>query len=132
MIALIREEQPHGTPAGTVAIFDSQSLLDRCMGEANAAAELLEVFSNRLPKTIAEICESLADLNDVSGVSKKIHILKGNAGNLSADRLCLAASRLEEAIDRQRHSDIPARLANLQYEAGCFLRALPSSLASLS
>ena len=43
--------------------FDLDALLDRCMADAGLASKLLERFGARLPKSIADIKQSLAALD---------------------------------------------------------------------
>ncbi len=116
----------------TAAVFHAPSYLERCMGDNASAATLLCTFGNRLPLAISEIGEHLADLRDVGEVAKKGHTLKGNAGNLSAQRLYHAASRLEDALRSQHLTLVSSRLKNLQHEAERFLGALPAALDSLA
>src|SRR5947199_5837207 len=106
-----------------VAVFDAPSFLERCMGDAASAISLLSTFGNRLPLAISDIGEHLADLRDVGEVARKVHTLKGNAGNLSAVGLYHAAARLEDVLRSQQLAQVSSRLKNLQHEAERFLGA---------
>ncbi len=114
------------------SVFDPAGLVERCMGEASAAFDLLGLFRDRLPGTIANVCDYLQASNDVSAALSTLHTLKGNAGNLCADRLYKAASRLEQTLRHEPLADTAAQLLELQQEANLFLQYLPSDLESLS
>lgn len=132
MSGLISEDQPRFPDAAAVAVLDTDSLLDRCMGDAPVARELLTVFSQRLPKTIAEIESRLRDSVESPDLARLVHNLKGNAGNMSAGRLYLVASALEEALCQQSKEDVIRQLPALRNEAACFLRFVPSAISTLA
>jgi HPt (histidine-containing phosphotransfer) domain-containing protein len=132
MTGLIYEDQPRLPDAEMVAVLDADSLLDRCMGDAPVARELLTVFANRLPKILAEIEGRSQDSFESPDLARAVHNLKGNAGNMSAGRLYLVASALEEALCQRSKEDLVGQLPALREEAACFLRQVPSTISSLA
>ena len=131
MSGLIDEDQPRLSDAATVAVLDAGSLLDRCMGDAPVARELLTIFTQRLPKIVAEI-EGRLHAVESPDLARLVHNLKGNAGNMSAGRLYLVASALEEALGQQSKEDVVRQLPALRNEAACFLREAPSVISTLA
>jgi HPt (histidine-containing phosphotransfer) domain-containing protein len=90
------------------------------------------MFHDRLPRIVAEISAGLADQHGFKATLSKVHTLKGNAGNLSADRLYRAASLLESTLRREECGDVPLLLKDLQREAEALRCAIPAVLESLS
>ena len=102
------------------------------MGETAAASALLSMFHDRLPRIVAEISAGLADRHGLKATLSKVHTLKGNAGNLSADRLYRVASLLESALRREDIADVPLLLKDLQREAEALRCAIPAVLDTLA
>jgi HPt (histidine-containing phosphotransfer) domain-containing protein len=115
----------------TLPVLDRTSLLERT-GDASAAAMLLEMLQQRLTQIVGEISSELAIIPCEAGTVRKVHTLKGNAGNLSADRLYHAASLLEAALRCDDFANVPARLRELQQEAEALQSAIPEMLQQLS
>jgi HPt (histidine-containing phosphotransfer) domain-containing protein len=116
----------------TLQVIDRQALLERCMGEASAASALLSMFQDRLPQIVAEISAGLADRQTIPETLRKVHTLKGNAGNLAADRLYCVASLLEATVRRAELTNVPPLLQDLQREADALLCAIPAVLETFS
>ncbi|MGI8979553.1 MAG: Hpt domain-containing protein [Pirellulaceae bacterium] len=102
------------------------------MGDAPFARELLMMFSDRLPKMVAEIEGRLQDSVESPDLARVVHNLKGNAGNISAGRLFLVASALEEALCQRSKDDVVGHLPALRNEAACFLQIVPSAISTLA
>jgi HPt (histidine-containing phosphotransfer) domain-containing protein len=132
MTACATGEVVDGAAEATLPVIDPQALLERCMGEASAASAVLTMFHDRLPRLVAEIGASLVDPQARKATLSKVHNLKGNAGNLSADRLYRVASLLESALRREEFTDIPLLLQDLQREADALSCAIPAVLETLS
>jgi HPt (histidine-containing phosphotransfer) domain-containing protein len=115
----------------SLSILDRTSLLERA-GDASAAAMLLEMFQQRLGQLIGEISAELANPPCEAATVRKVHTLKGNAGNLSADRLYHAASLLEAALRCNDPGNVPLRLRALQQEAEALQGAIPAMMQQLS
>jgi HPt (histidine-containing phosphotransfer) domain-containing protein len=132
MTACTTDKGSNGATEATLQVIDPPALLERCMGEASAAHALLSMFHDRLPRLVEEIGAGLADQQGVNATLRKIHTLKGNAGNLSADRLYHVASLLESTLRREEFTDVPALLQDLQREADALRLAIPAVLETLS
>jgi HPt (histidine-containing phosphotransfer) domain-containing protein len=132
MIATTSEDPANVQVEAPLQVLNVESLLERCVGDVGAAVALLGMFFDRLPQAIAEISAELADCQARAQVLRKVHTLKGNAGNLSADRLYQATSRLESALRREEFADLPLRLLELQKEAEAVRCAIPSVLETWS
>jgi HPt (histidine-containing phosphotransfer) domain-containing protein len=113
-------------------VIDPAALLERCMGDAGAAVMLLGMFRDRLPSILVQIRSGLADLSDVPTLTRMVHTLKGNAGNLAAQRLYHAAHRLEQALKEQRFADTACHLAAIEREAASLLKQIPVVVDSLT
>jgi HPt (histidine-containing phosphotransfer) domain-containing protein len=111
-------------------ICDLEMLLERCMGDAALAVNLLKRFEIRLPKVAADIERTLADRNWTEA-TKLAHSLKGEAGSLAANRLHHTAGDLETSL-RTTQQDIDGRAQSLRLAADQCLKHLPTILESLS
>ena len=132
MAACTIESGLHGERDASVAVIDPQALLERCMGEASAASALLRMFHERLPQSIADISAGLVDRQALNATLRKVHTLKGNAGNLSADRLYHVAALLESKLRREEFGDVSLILQDLQREAEALHSAIPAVLETLN
>lgn len=114
-----------------VAVFEFPALVERCMGESSAAIALLGMFRERLPRTLQEIEAAIGEPRDLEKAVSKVHTLKGNAGNLAADRLYRAAGNLEQALRQHQLQDLTWLFAAVQQETATFLHCLPADLDTL-
>lgn len=92
-------------------VYDLEALVDRCMGDADLAAKLLDRFGQRLSTTVGEIQQSV-NAGERSAVLTQTHTLKGEAGSLAAVRLQEAASELEACV-RKAHNRQDAEIFRL-------------------
>lgn len=132
MTACTTDNGSEGATDPTLQVIDPQALVERCMGEASTASALLSMFHDRLPRLVAEIGVGLSQCDDLKATLSKIHTLKGNAGNLSADRLYQVAALLEAALHRDATRDVSLLLQNLLREADALCGAIPAVLETLS
>ncbi len=75
-------------------VFGVAELLDRCMGEAELAIEILGIFETEGPQHVKFIGEFLA-AGKLDEASRRGHALKGMAANVAARALALAAAEVE-------------------------------------
>jgi HPt (histidine-containing phosphotransfer) domain-containing protein len=113
------------------AVFAPAQLLGRCMDDYHFAADLLKMFTDRLPQMLAEVGDAL-DLDDNATAERKAHFLKGSAGDLAAPRLFQACARLEAALRRKELSQRVPLLADVRHEVEVFLRAHAQSMEALA
>jgi HPt (histidine-containing phosphotransfer) domain-containing protein len=118
-------------PPELKAVCDLELLVDRCMGDDSLAADLLGRFSERLPKTVAEIERLAAETRWADGL-KCIHSLKGEAGSLAAARVQQAAIELETCMRSTRVDDVAGRVGALAAASEQFQQALPRLVLFLS
>lgn len=123
-------ERPSEQQTAGGSVFNPAELLQRCMGDVDAASGLIGLFRERLPASIAEISDLLLVAGDVPTALPKLHTLKGNAGNLAAGRLFQAAGKLEHTLRRERFSEMTSHLADVKQEATRFLQAVPADVHS--
>jgi HPt (histidine-containing phosphotransfer) domain-containing protein len=92
-----------------------EELKRRCMGRMDFAARLLASFENRFPAEVAEIAKCL-ELQDVAGLARLVHQLKGTTANICAPSLNQIVQQIEELVQAGQLTDIPRRLALLDSE----------------
>lgn len=127
MLALPDEVGLHAHSART---FDRDALLERCAGEEEIALLLLNTFRERLPGMLVEIGEAIHHDGGLNELGRKVHVLKGNAGELGACWLHAAASLLEDAVRAQQRRKLPDLYERVEREAAEFLGALSTVLDS--
>ena len=86
-------------------VLDRTGLLERAMDDAALAADLLEAFLHEYPALRDALRAALAGA-DLIAITNVAHTVKGAAANVGAQRVALAASRLE----RQAAVDPPEQL----------------------
>ena len=108
------------------AWIDIQDVMDRCMGNLQLANRILGRFRDGLDETLQQL-ESLASQNDWEQVGKRVHRLKGEAGNVGCRPMVELAARLEDACVRGQQGAASALLTELSRAArqfGCEVAAL--------
>lgn len=103
------------TPVDTAshqAWIDVQDVMDRCMGNLQLANRILSRFQDGLDETL-QLLESLASQNEWEQVGKRVHRLKGEAGNVGCRPMVELAARLEDACVRGQQGAAAALLAEL-------------------
>jgi HPt (histidine-containing phosphotransfer) domain-containing protein len=84
------------TPEQAVAIFDSEALLNRLMGDRPLAARILQGFIADFPSQLNNLGKRLAEA-DAPGARLQAHALKGSAAAVSAESLRAVALEMERA-----------------------------------
>lgn len=115
---------PQVSATGTV--LDVEEALARVDGDRVLLVELVEIFSEEYPTTLAALQAAVAT-HDSQGVYHAAHTLKGSVGNFGATA-AMEAARALEILGRQGElSEATAALAVLEKE----LARLHSALMSL-
>jgi HPt (histidine-containing phosphotransfer) domain-containing protein len=83
-------------PEQAVAIFNSEALLERVMGDRQLAGRIIKAFLADFPSQLNNLRERLAQA-DGPGVRLRAHALKGSAAAVSAGRLGTVALEMERA-----------------------------------
>ena len=105
--------EPHAaTPA-----FDTTELLDRVGGDRQLLAELVEMFSEESPKTVAVLRRSLTD-QDAPSLERAAHKLRGALGAFGAEAASQTALSLETLGRAGDLSGADAQLKALEGELG--------------
>ena len=108
------------------AVLDWQALCDRCMGNLDLIARVLDKFEQRLPGELAEL-ERVLELGDAAMIALVAHRIKGNSSNISAAGLQKTAAEIEDLSRAGRVADIPARLLDLRKSGSGTSIAAPRS-----
>lgn len=86
-----------GSSMNTDNPFDVQQLVRRCMGRIELAERLLASYESRFPDDLFKVEACLA-ANDLAGLARLVHQMKGAAANISAPSLYSILSRMEQAV----------------------------------
>jgi len=90
------EEAPsEETLSEETPVIDRAAVLEKLGGDEELLAEIIELYLDDAPKVLDSIRAAFAT-EDVEGVWKAAHRLKGSVGSLSADPAFQAAKHLEE------------------------------------
>ena len=84
-----------------VAVFDSEALLNRLMGDRQVAGRIVKGFLEEVPSQLDELRKRLVEA-DAPGARLLAHALKGSAATVSAVSLHAIALQLERAADAGR------------------------------
>ncbi|HNW45761.1 MAG TPA: response regulator [Elusimicrobiales bacterium] len=103
--------------------FDLTPLLDRLMGDAGMAAEVLAAFAADLPGQVAALEENFKK-GDAEAVRRSGHRISGSAANVGADSLRDIAGEIEDACSAGGFSSVAALLPRLAAEAEQTLRRI--------
>jgi HPt (histidine-containing phosphotransfer) domain-containing protein len=96
-------------------VLDLQGLCERCMGNLDLVARVLDKFEQRLPGELAEL-EQVLELGDAAKIALIAHRIKGCSANISAAGLRQAAAEIEDLSRAGRVADVPACLRNLRQQ----------------
>jgi Amt family ammonium transporter len=113
-------------PAPTIHL---DSLLERCLGDAEFCRDVLNEFVQRSGDSRRAIDE--ASSTGGPALARAAHALKGAAGNLSANRLRQAAGQLERVAVTGQEPTISAVMADVERELQNFLDAIPNAIEDL-
>ncbi len=106
-----------GTPVPTTSIDPQrwELVVDLLGGDAAAVEEFLGVFLADVPARAADLRRAIAD-DDLDGVERAGHRIRGSAVNVGATRLGDLAGDLETAASRGDLSGAPALVDQLDAE----------------
>ena len=80
--------------------FNQQAEVIALLGDESLLLELIAVMREEFTG-IAEELAGLLEAGDIAKAKRKLHALKGVAGNLGIDRICAAVEALESKLDLQ-------------------------------
>jgi PAS domain S-box-containing protein len=90
------QEQKACAPEPEMAVFESESLLKRLMGDQQLAGIILKGFLGDFPTQLINLRARLAE-SDGPGARLHAHALKGSAATISAESLRAVAYEMEQA-----------------------------------
>jgi two-component system sensor histidine kinase/response regulator len=96
-------------------IFDLPKALEVVDGDKDLFKEIVDLFLENLPDSIAQIREAIAN-NDANALDKAAHSLKGSVGNFGTKRAFEAAYRLELMGKEGRLAEADVALSELEKE----------------
>jgi HPt (histidine-containing phosphotransfer) domain-containing protein len=122
------EQEPVNTTASPVADspVDVPALLNRCMGNAELVAKVLERFESQARITLEKLQSSVAEA-DCDSFARLAHTLKGSAANLSAEGVREAAWQLEDMGRQRQLQHAKSQLIRLQEQIDLCLQYLPQA-----
>ena len=82
----------------SVAVFDSESLLNRLMGNSSLAHIIVKGFLDDFPCQVKILRERILE-EDASGICMQAHALKGSSATVSAGGLSAIAQEMERLAD---------------------------------
>jgi len=109
-------------------IFDLPKTLEVVDGDKDFFKEIVGLFLENLPDSIAQIREAIAN-SDSNALDKAAHSLKGSVGNFGAKRAFEAAYRLEIIGREGRLAETDAALSKLEKELKDLEAAMKEALS---
>jgi len=111
--------------------FDTQRLLQRCLGNLSVAEMILKEFEKQAVGDVRHI-EMLVEAGDALRVAQVAHSLKGAAVVLSADALRNVVAEVEQMARAVDWAGVRGRLPQLKSEAERCVHFLPMSRKALA
>lgn len=103
------------------AVFDKEGALDRVEGDTELFFELVGVFLEEYPKTLAKLSEAVSN-NDAKAVESEAHSVKSALGNVGAMTSHALAFELEKAGRNGELSSANELLAQLKEHIDLYLK----------
>lgn len=112
-------------------VLDRAGLLERAMDDAALAADLLEAFLYEYPALRDALRAALAGA-DLIAIANVAHTIKGAAANVGAQRVALAASRLERRATLDPPEQLGERFLELDRHLAEFERVVAATRRSIA
>jgi two-component system, cell cycle response regulator DivK len=100
------------------------------IGGPGFVQQMSALFETHVPIKVGQILQAFAE-GDLEAAARAAHSLKGTAGNVGADRLYAAASRLEQDARRGDRDTVAAQLTPLQDTVDRATRALREAVDTI-
>ena len=115
-------------PAGrSAAVWDRQALLGRLLGDADLARTIVAGFLEELPAQLEAIAGML-QADDVAGIERQAHMIKGAAANIGGMALSEAAKAMEKTAGAGTVNSLTQRLDALKEQFAALQRAMEAYL----
>jgi signal transduction histidine kinase/DNA-binding NarL/FixJ family response regulator len=105
--------QPLSQSGSSSLPIDIDLLMDRCMGDAKLAEDMLLLFDQDLPRQIEQLRQELRN-HDASAVSDLVHEMKGISGNLSAVLLSTRIVELDALVQKDAWDSALEAMSNVE------------------
>jgi signal transduction histidine kinase/CheY-like chemotaxis protein/HPt (histidine-containing phosphotransfer) domain-containing protein len=123
------EAEPQGDALDALPPFDMCSLLDRCMGNRELRASLLDKFTAQAGDLLRQMAES-ARADDLAKLNLYSHTLKGSAANMSAPAVGELAQKIESLAKSGQGEDLQSQLNQLECEIDRCVRFVRETAAA--
>ncbi len=110
---------------------DLQQALARLNGDRSLFVEITRLIYAQIPDALGEIQSALADFRPTQ-LQRAAHTLKNSADNLGATPCVTLAFAVEQLAKSNRWDELPAAVAQLQFEAERLNHALPALIENTS
>ncbi|MBF0572779.1 MAG: response regulator [Desulfamplus sp.] len=110
-------------PTDSKQIFDKQQFLSRVNGNEEAMSKLLAIMCKTLPSYIQKL-KTAVDINDIEGVIRETHGIKGLSANCSAHRLNDVVYQAEIAAKSGEMEKIKLLMSGIEQETEAFLSVI--------
>ncbi len=101
-------------------MLDRDELFQRCLGDTAFTLQMLAVFCDTAPKTLAALKDA-ADAGDLIAAQRHAHTLKGSAANLAIEKLRVQAEEIEMLAGQKDRSTLQQGVNDLEM---CFTRSI--------
>jgi HPt (histidine-containing phosphotransfer) domain-containing protein len=119
------------TADGSKDAINTESLLERCMNNAQIARKVLSRFQKSAEDTVVRLEQAL-DSDDVSQAAIHAHTLKGAAASVSAEPLSKAAAEIEQQCKVAATAAARTTLLTLRLELKRCLDSMPGAMDRLA
>ncbi len=121
----------HLGPSATEAPIDLDCVVKRCGGNPDAAREVIGLFADQVPMHVQTLRRNMAD-DDIDSIRRTTHLLKGMAGNLSADSIVAACETFRDTIIEREDADMAhVHLRDLEAKIDDTVRWIQAGLKDL-
>ncbi len=94
-------------------VFDSVGFMERMMGDAELATEIIQAFLEDMPAQIKALRGAIRE-GDLDSVERRAHGVKGAAGNVGGERMQAIARRIELACKGRDLGEIASLVPSLE------------------
>ena len=106
-----------------VPVFDKAGMLTRLMDDEELAQLVVEGYLDDIPRQIQAL-KTLLEAEDISGVERQAHAIKGASANVGGERLRAVAFEMERAARAQDVNAVKSRMAALERQFEELRRAM--------
>jgi CheY-like chemotaxis protein/HPt (histidine-containing phosphotransfer) domain-containing protein len=121
---------PQTQTAADAPVFQRAEVLQRCLGDEQLMASLLQVFVRQAGEDLAEIHAGVAG-GDEQKALKAAHRIKGSSANLSLERIRHAALALETHVREKGLSGVEACAHALRTDFAALVLALDTTASAV-